>query len=74
MLSFSNYFSRPAYQDAAVLEYFQTYDPGVPYYTDGQFRSGRGRYNRNGRAFPDLGASWSLLSQELVQLLAYMYR
>lgn len=55
---FSNYFSRPAYQNDAVDAYFAHHDPGYPYYAFngvGALQSGRnigangGLYNRIGR-------------------------
>lgn len=63
---FSNYFSRPTYQDDAVSSYFSHSDPGYPYYTfngiDGSkagnnIGANGGRYNRAGRGFPDVSAN-----------------
>lgn len=64
---FSNYFSRPGYQEDVVDVYFAQHDPGYPYYTFngvGALQSGTnigangGLYNRAGRVsillcFPD---------------------
>lgn len=66
---FSNYFSRPAYQAEAVRNYFEHHDPGIPYYTDGRFRSGKGRYNRDGRAYPDIAASKSFYPYAILPTL-----
>jgi tripeptidyl-peptidase I len=44
---FSNFFARPAYQDAAVRGYLDAHD-GFPAY--------RGLFNPHGRAYPDLAA------------------
>ena len=60
---FSNYFSRPSYQDSAVNSYFAQYDPGYPYYVanDQEFPANIGAigglYNRAGRGFPDVSAN-----------------
>ncbi|KAG1752358.1 peptidase S8/S53 domain-containing protein [Suillus paluster] len=43
---FSNYFARPAYQDAAVSEYLEKLAPGTY----------KGLYNSSGRAYPDVAA------------------
>ncbi|KAG2068080.1 subtilisin-like protein [Suillus decipiens] len=43
---FSNYFARPAYQDAAVSEYLEKLGPDTY----------KGLYNSSGRAFPDVAA------------------
>lgn len=56
---FSNYFSRPRYQDDAVGAYFSNYDPGYPYYnyngydlfsSSSNIGKNGGVYNRQGRA------------------------
>ncbi|KAG2361732.1 hypothetical protein BDR07DRAFT_1286342 [Suillus spraguei] len=53
---FSNYFARPAYQDAAVSEYLAKLGPDTY----------KGLYNASGRAFPDVAAqsvSFSIIYQ-----------
>ncbi|KAK9420506.1 putative Peptidase S8/S53 domain-containing protein [Seiridium unicorne] len=50
---FSNFNAQPAYQQQAVADYFQAYDPRYP----------NGTFNQSGRAFPDvamLGANVTL--------------
>jgi tripeptidyl-peptidase-1 len=62
---FSNYFSRPRYQDSAVHTYFSEHDPGYPYYNFNGIEDSKngtnigkgGLYNRKGRAFPDVSAN-----------------
>ena len=62
---FSNYFSRPNWQDAAIDEYFAQHDPGYPYYTfDGNFASigaNGGVYNRAGTFAEDNRATVATL-------------
>ncbi|KAM3435884.1 hypothetical protein NHJ13734_005334 [Beauveria thailandica] len=55
---FSNMWTTPVYQQAAVTSYFRTYDPGYPSYTTsgGKIPTSNGVYNRAGRAFPDISA------------------
>ena len=53
---FSVAHDRPAYQDAAVSTYFTEADPKIPYFHNGRYRNSTGRYNRNGRGFPDISA------------------
>jgi len=55
---FSNIFSSPSYQKAAVSSYFNNSDPGYAYYsgTDKLGANG-GLYNRSGRAYPDVSAN-----------------
>ncbi|GAM82590.1 hypothetical protein ANO11243_005720 [Dothideomycetidae sp. 11243] len=54
---FSNIYPVPDYQRAALDAYFASYDPPYAFYTDGHYNSsGGGRYNRNGRGFPDVAA------------------
>ena len=66
---FSNYFSRPSYQESAVTSYFSKNEPGYPYYTfngiDGSQKgtnigANGGLYNRAGRGFPDVSANGKL--------------
>ena len=67
---FSNYFSRPDYQSSAVNTYFSQHDPGYPSYTFNgvsAMKSGTnigangGKYNKAGRAFPDVSANGAFL-------------
>lgn len=54
---FSNIFTTPNYQKAAVAKYFADSNPPYPYYFDGKYNSsGGGLYNRNGRGIPDVAA------------------
>jgi tripeptidyl-peptidase-1 len=48
---FSNYFSQPDYQQAAVAEYFAAHNPSYPYYSEFQVdvNTTKGLYNRIGR-------------------------
>ncbi|KAK5693413.1 hypothetical protein LTR97_009982 [Elasticomyces elasticus] len=58
---FSNYFSTPSYQKAAVAEWFDNHNPGYPTYVANANASnigeGGGIYNRAGRAVPDVAAN-----------------
>ncbi|KAK4897639.1 hypothetical protein LTR27_004785 [Elasticomyces elasticus] len=58
---FSNYFSTPSYQKAAVAEWFANHNPGYPTYVADANASnvgeGGGIYNRAGRAVPDVAAN-----------------
>ena len=63
---FSNYFSRPCYQEDAVDAYFAQHDPGYPYYAINSgndlqnftsINTNGGLYNRAGRAMPDVSAN-----------------
>lgn len=63
---FSNYFSRPSYQKTEIDSYFESHDPGYPYYNfNGQdfslpsnnIGANGGLYNRAGRGFPDVSAN-----------------
>lgn len=58
---FSNYFSVPSFQKAAVSSYFERHDPGHPYYIANSDASNIGAnggiYNRAGRAYPDVSAN-----------------
>lgn len=54
---FSIRFDRPSYQQAAVSHFFETADPRWTYFTDGNYKNSTGRYNRNGRGYPDVAAS-----------------
>lgn len=68
---FSNYFSRPSYQDAAVQTYLDNYAPNYPSYIyngndiySGNSNIGQngGIYNRAGRGFPDVSANGANVS------------
>ncbi|PYH32008.1 S53 family peptidase [Aspergillus neoniger CBS 115656] len=56
---FSNYFPQPAYQYAAVEQYFQTANLSYPYYSEFEVdvNTTKGLYNRLGRAYPDVSAN-----------------
>ncbi|KAF7118908.1 hypothetical protein CNMCM5793_008544 [Aspergillus hiratsukae] len=56
---FSNYFSRPFYQAAAVEKYFQTAKLSYPFYSqlNVDVNETNGLYNRIGRAYPDVSAN-----------------
>ena len=63
---FSNYFSRPGYQDEAIDTYFAQHDPGYPFYDyngieltqpGNNIGANGGLYNRIGRGFPDVSAN-----------------
>ncbi|KAK4539399.1 hypothetical protein LTR36_010962 [Oleoguttula mirabilis] len=62
---FSNYFTPPSYQAAAVSNYLSEYDPAVPYYTVNANASNVGAnggvYNRAGRGYPDVSANGAFL-------------
>jgi tripeptidyl-peptidase-1 len=56
---FSNYFSRPWYQELAVEHYFAVANPKYPYYSgiNVDTNTTKGLYNRIGRAYPDVSAN-----------------
>lgn len=56
---FSNYFPQPAYQFAAVEQYFQSANLSYPYYSEFEVdvNTTKGLYNRLGRAYPDVSAN-----------------
>ena len=56
---FSNYFPRPAYQEAAVENYFKKANLAYPYYSEFSVdvNTTKGLYNRIGRAYPDVSAN-----------------
>lgn len=58
---FANYFPVPDYQKSAVSNYFNSHEPGLPYYyTNDQttnIGANGGFYNRAGRGFPDVSAN-----------------
>ncbi|KAI0481386.1 Pro-kumamolisin, activation domain-containing protein [Xylariaceae sp. FL0804] len=62
---FSNYFTPPSYQAAAVSEYLDKYKPDVPYYSVNADASNVGAnggvYNIKGRAYPDVSANGAFL-------------
>ena len=53
---FSNIFTAPSYQEAALSEYFSKYNPGYPTYVANKqatnIGANGGRYNRAGRGYP----------------------
>ncbi|PYH95640.1 subtilisin-like protein [Aspergillus ellipticus CBS 707.79] len=56
---FSNYFPQPSYQKAAVEKYFATANLSYPFYSEFEVdvNTTKGRYNRVGRAYPDVSAN-----------------
>ena len=56
---FSLIFDAPAYQREAVAGYFSTSNTSYPYFMNGQYKNTTGRYNWNGRGYPDVAASKS---------------
>ena len=55
---FSNIYSAPDYQKAAVANYFATAKPTYKYYTGyANIDKNGGRYNRAGRGYPDVAAN-----------------
>ncbi|PYH90287.1 aorsin [Aspergillus ellipticus CBS 707.79] len=55
---FSNIYTVPEYQAAAVAEYFQNHNPPYPYYEgNASFGKNGGIYNRLGRGYPDVSAN-----------------
>ena len=57
---FSLYHSAPRYQQSALDTYFNEHNPGYPsfYYTgNASIGANGGRYNRNGRGYPDVAAN-----------------
>lgn len=63
---FSNYFSPPSYQAAAVSDYLANSAPAVPSYTINADASNIGAnggvYNRAGRGYPDVSANGAFLT------------
>lgn len=53
---FSIAFPAPSYQKDALSTYFKNHNPPWPYFVNGSYLNNNGRYNRNGRGFPDLAA------------------
>lgn len=62
---FSNYFTPPSYQAAAVSNYLTKYNPSVPYYIANanatNIGANGGVYNRAGRGWPDVSANGAFL-------------
>ena len=62
---FSNMFTPPAYQAAAVSNYFLEQEPDLPYYIANSDASNVGAnggvYNRAGRGYPDVSANGAFL-------------
>jgi len=63
---FSNYFSPPLYQTAALTGYFTFFDPKHPYYIANSNASNIGEnggiYNRAGRGYPDVSANGAYMA------------
>lgn len=64
---FSNYFSRPWYQEVAVEEYFRIAEPSYPYYEElyVDVNTTKGIYNRIGRGTPDVAANGAYFASYL---------
>jgi len=62
---FSNFFTPPSYQAAAVSAYLSEHDPGLPYYIANSDATNVGAnggvYNRAGRGYPDVSANGAFL-------------
>ena len=59
---FSNVFSRPSYQNAAVEEYLERHVPDYPFYEGNvDVYTTEGLYNRAGRGIPDVSANGAYL-------------
>lgn len=62
---FSNMFTTPSYQAAAVADYFSQHDPHLPYYVANaeatNVGANGGVYNRAGRGYPDVSANGAFL-------------
>jgi tripeptidyl-peptidase-1 len=62
---FSNMFTPPSYQAAAVSNYFAEHNPDLPYYVANSDASNvgvnGGIYNRAGRGYPDVSANGAFL-------------
>lgn len=56
---FSNIFTAPSYQQAAIDTFFSDHNPPYPYYYNGNYQNATngGVYNRNGRGIPDVAAN-----------------
>ncbi|KAH8891212.1 subtilisin-like protein [Thozetella sp. PMI_491] len=54
---FSNIFTIPKYQQAAIEKYYTKHNPPYPYYFNGNYENSTGLYNRNGRGIPDVAAN-----------------
>lgn len=72
---FSNYFSRPTYQDGHVETYFHRAHLTYPYYSElnVDFNTTTGIYNRIGRAYPDVAANGALFPSYLDGELYHFY-
>ena len=60
---FSNYFSQPDYQQAAVAEYFAAHNHSYPHYSQFQVdvNTTKGLYNLIGRVYPDVASNGAFM-------------
>ena len=72
---FSNYFSRPTYQDGHVETFFHQAHLTYPYYSelDVDVNTTTGIYNRIGRAYPDVSANGAHFPSYLDATLYHFY-
>merc|ERR1711939_1263423 len=72
---FSNYFPRPTYQDGHVQTYFHRAHLTYPYYSElnVNVNTTTGRYNRVGRAYPDVSANGAHFPSYLNGVLYHFY-
>ncbi|KAF8856879.1 putative protease S8 tripeptidyl peptidase I [Acephala macrosclerotiorum] len=72
---FSNYFSRPTYQDGHVQTYFHRAHLTYPYYSElnANVNTTTGIYNRIGRAYPDVSANGARFPSYLDSTLDHFY-
>ena len=72
---FSNYFSRPTYQDGHVETYFHRAHLTYPYYSElgVDVNTTTGIYNRIGRAYPDVSANGAHFPSYLDGTLYHFY-
>lgn len=50
-------FPAPAYQYETLANYFENFHPPWSAYYNGSYQNNTGRYNRDGRGFPDISSS-----------------
>jgi tripeptidyl-peptidase-1 len=72
---FSNYFTQPAYQVAAVAEYFEKHSPSYPHYSGIQvdLNTTKGLYNRIGRGYPDVSSNGAFMPAFVNGELGYWF-
>ncbi|KAK4541079.1 hypothetical protein LTR36_008304 [Oleoguttula mirabilis] len=74
---FSNKFEAPAYQKAALSEYFGKHDPGYPTYVANANLTNigidGGLYNRAGRGYPDVSANGAYMLAYTGQSLGHWF-